>query len=56
MSIEELMAKVEARQKESEECAREYYAQNKGKRSCDTCTCSYESCACKGAGGLCAYE
>lgn len=43
---------IEERRKNREE----YYAANKGKHSCDECSCSYESCSCKTVGGLCTYE
>lgn len=26
------------------------------KKCCDECLCSYESCSCKVAGSVCAYE
>lgn len=56
MSFDEIMKKVEEHENELKANAREYYEQNKGKQSCDTCTCSYESCTCKTVGGLCAYQ
>ena len=56
MSFEEIIEKVEKDIAEQKRSREEYYAANKGKRSCDECSCSYESCACKTVGGLCAYE